>query len=52
LAPVSFLERVAAIWPNDVAVQHGPQHFTCAEFQARCQLASTLLRRNMRALGK
>ncbi len=49
LSPVSFLERAAAIWPGKIAVRHGPQHFTYAEFHARChRLASALLRRGIR----
>jgi fatty-acyl-CoA synthase len=49
LSPISFLERAAAIWPNKIAVRHGPQQFTYAEFHARChRLASALLRRGIR----
>jgi fatty-acyl-CoA synthase len=48
LSPVSFLERSATIWPNRVAVRHGPLAYTYREFEARCRrLASALARRGV-----
>ncbi len=43
LSPVTFLERSEAVYPDKVAVRHGPAHFTYREFGARCRrLASSL----------
>jgi fatty-acyl-CoA synthase len=48
LTPLSFLARAAAIFPNKVAVIHGAQRFTYAEFYARCRrFASALARRGI-----
>jgi fatty-acyl-CoA synthase len=49
LTPVAFLERSAVVWPDKVAVRHGAQAWTYAEFAARCRrLASALARRGVR----
>src|SRR3546814_7281643 len=46
LTPVTFLRRAAAVYPQKLAVVHGTQRFTYAEFHARaCRLASALARR-------
>jgi fatty-acyl-CoA synthase len=43
LTPLTYLERSAAIWPDRVAVVHGPVRRTWAETAARCRrLASAL----------
>ncbi len=48
LNPVTFLERAAAIYPDRIAVIHGPLRFTWAETYARCRrLASALERRGI-----
>jgi len=45
LTPLTFLERSAAIWPNRIAVVHGPVRRTWGETAARCKrLASGLSR--------
>jgi fatty-acyl-CoA synthase len=50
LTPLSFLARAAAVHPQKVAVIHGDQKFTYAEFYARsCQLADALRRRGVGA---
>ncbi|NIA67627.1 acyl-CoA synthetase [Pelagibius litoralis] len=46
LTPVTFLRRAAAVYPEKVAVVHGDQRFTYAEFYQRaCRLASALKKR-------
>ena len=48
LSPVGFLERSALVYPRKVAVRHGRQAFTYAEFAARCRrLAHALARRGI-----
>jgi fatty-acyl-CoA synthase len=43
LTPLSFLARSAAVYPEQVAIIHGRQRTTYAQFYARCrQLASSL----------
>ena len=43
LSPVGFLERSEVVYPDKVAVRHGPAQFTYREFGARCRrLASSL----------
>ena len=43
LTPLTFLERAAAVFPNHVAIIHGPLRRTYAEFYARSRrLASAL----------
>jgi len=50
LTPISFLFRSAAVYPEKVAVIHGEQRFTYAEFHARCRrLASALRHRGIGA---
>jgi fatty-acyl-CoA synthase len=45
LSPVSFLVRAARVWPNRVAIIHGPLRYTYAQFQERTRrLASALAR--------
>jgi len=44
LSPISFLQRTAAVWPDRVALIHGPIRRTWAEVATRCRkLASALL---------
>ena len=48
LTPLTFLERAAAVWPDRVAVIHGPLRRTWSETAARCRrLASALTRIGM-----
>jgi len=48
LSPVSFLERSALVYPDKVAVRHGPVAYTYREFAARCRrLASALAARGV-----
>ena len=48
LTPLSFLERAASVFPERVAVVHGPLRRTYAEFYARARrLASALARRGI-----
>ncbi len=50
LTPTTFLDRAAAIWPERLAVVHGPVRRTWAETAVRCQrLASALARRGIGA---
>ncbi|MFN3625579.1 MAG: acyl-CoA synthetase [Hyphomicrobium sp.] len=43
LTPLQFLQRAALVYPNHLAIIHGKQRFTYAEFYARCRrLASAL----------
>jgi fatty-acyl-CoA synthase len=45
LTPLTFLERAAGVFPNRLAVIHGPLRRNYAEFYARCRrLASALAR--------
>jgi fatty-acyl-CoA synthase len=46
LSPISFLQRTAAIWPERVALIHGPIRRNWAEVAIRCRrLASALLKK-------
>ncbi len=46
LTPVTFLRRAAAVYPNKVAVIHGPLRFTYSEFHERAvRLGSALKKR-------
>ena len=46
LSPLSFLQRTAAIWPNRIALIHGPIRRTWAETAERCRkLASALIQK-------
>jgi fatty-acyl-CoA synthase len=48
LTPLSFIERAAAVHPDQLAVVHGTQRYTWAETYARCRrLASALQRRGI-----
>jgi fatty-acyl-CoA synthase len=48
LTPLSFIERAAAVHPDQLAVVHGTQRRTWAETYARCRrLASALQRRGI-----
>ena len=48
LSPLPFLERAAAVYPERIAIVHGPQRFTYAEFYARARrLASALAARGI-----
>ena len=45
LSPLSFLERAAFTFPKRIAILHGDQQFTYAQFYERCRrLASALVR--------
>ena len=49
LTPLSFLARAAAVFPDHVAVIHGPLRRTYAEFYARARrLASALAKRGVK----
>ncbi len=49
LTPVTFLKRAAAVYPQKLAVVHGGQRFTYAQFHERaCRLASALTRRGLK----
>jgi len=45
LTPLSYLERSAAVFPERVAIIHGPQRTTYAEFYARARRLASVLRR-------
>jgi fatty-acyl-CoA synthase len=48
ITPLAFLERTAEIYPDRLAVVHGPLRRTWAEVEARCRrLASALERRGV-----
>ncbi len=48
LTPLTFLERAAAVWPDRVAIVHGPVRRTWAETFLRCRrLAAALTRRGI-----
>ncbi|MBF0373592.1 MAG: acyl-CoA synthetase [Alphaproteobacteria bacterium] len=50
LSPLGFLERAAAVFPDQVSVIHGALRFTWSESYARCRrLASALSRRGIGA---
>ncbi len=49
LTPLSFLARSAAVYPDQVAIIHGGQRTTYAQFYARCrQLASSLAKAGLK----
>ena len=49
LTPLSYLERAALVFPDHVAILHGKQRISYAEFYARSRrLASALARRGIR----
>ena len=48
LTPLSFIERAAYVYPNQVSVIHGVQRHTWKETYARCRrLASALAKRGI-----
>ena len=48
LSPISFLKRAAEVYPDRVAVVHGPMRLTYREVHARCcRLASALVNRGI-----
>jgi fatty-acyl-CoA synthase len=48
LTPLQFLQRAALIYPNHIAIIHGRQRFTYAQFYERCRrLASALAARGI-----
>jgi fatty-acyl-CoA synthase len=48
LSPVGFLRRAADTWPGKIAVRHGDNAYTYAQFDTRCRrLASALARRGI-----
>ncbi|MBT6960447.1 MAG: acyl-CoA synthetase, partial [Rhodospirillaceae bacterium] len=48
LSPISFLRRAAEVYPNRVAVVHGPVRYTYLELYGRCRrLASALVKRGV-----
>jgi fatty-acyl-CoA synthase len=48
LTPLSFLDRSARVWPDKIAVIHGPHRTTYAELDRRCRrLASALAARGI-----
>ena len=44
LTPLSFIERAAAVHPDQLAVVHGTQRYTWAETYARCRRLASALR--------
>src|SRR5437763_13578332 len=49
LTPLSFLERAAAVFPDQTAIIHGPLRRSYAEFYARTRrLASALAQRGIK----
>jgi fatty-acyl-CoA synthase len=49
LTPLSFLERAASVFPDRIAVIHGRQRFTYAQFYARARrLASALAKKGVK----
>ena len=49
LTPLGFLERAAAVFPNRIAIIHGPLHRSYAEFYARSRrLGSALAKRGIK----
>ena len=51
LTPLSFLARAAAVYAEKIAVIHGAQRFTYAEFYRRCCRLADALRRRGIGLG-
>ena len=50
LSPLSFLAKAAAVYPERIALIHGPRHITWGETYARCRrLASALQQRGIGA---
>src|SRR5687768_10976933 len=48
LTPLSFLERAAYVYPNQISIIHGAQRFTWKQTYARCRrLASALAKRGI-----
>jgi fatty-acyl-CoA synthase len=48
LSPVQFLERSALVWPEKIAVRHGPKTCSYREFEGRCRrLADALQKRGI-----
>lgn len=48
LSPLSYIERAASVYPQQLAVVHGERRFTWSETFTRCrQLASTLQKRGI-----
>ncbi|HVE50750.1 MAG TPA: acyl-CoA synthetase [Casimicrobiaceae bacterium] len=45
LTPLSFIDRTAAIWPEQVAIIHGNRRATWAQTYARCRRLGSALRR-------
>jgi fatty-acyl-CoA synthase len=49
LTPLSFIERSAKVFPERMAIIHGKQRYTYAEYYARCRrLASALKKRGIK----
>ena len=48
LSPISFIKRAAEVYPDHLAVVHGPMRLTYAEvFERCCRLASALVNRGI-----
>ena len=48
LTPLSFIERAAYVYPNQISVIHGAQRYTWKETYVRCRrLASALAKRGI-----
>jgi 3-(methylthio)propionyl---CoA ligase len=45
LTPLAFLPRAAAVYPDKIAVIHGPARFTYRDLYARCRRLADALRR-------
>ena len=44
LTPLSFIDRTASIWPEQVAVIHGPRRLTWGQTYERCRRLASALR--------
>jgi fatty-acyl-CoA synthase len=52
LTPLTFIERAASVYPNHLAVVHGPVRRTWAETYARCRRLASALRQRGIGLGQ
>jgi fatty-acyl-CoA synthase len=51
LTPLSFLPRAAAVYPEKLAIAHGPARFTYRQLYERCRRLAAALRRRGVGLG-
>jgi fatty-acyl-CoA synthase len=45
LTPLSFIDRTASVWPEQLATIHGPRRTSWGETYARCRKLASMLRR-------